>query len=53
MCVHCQMHWIIQPGSGMQRGFCLSCDGPTCGKQNCEENCTPFMKTIEALERGG
>jgi hypothetical protein len=53
MCVHCQKHWIVQPGSGMQRGFCLNCDGPTCGKQHCEEHCVPFEKAIEQAEARG
>ena len=51
MCVHCQMHWIIQPGSGMERGFCLNCNGPTCGKQHCETNCVPWERAIENKER--
>lgn len=53
MCVHCQKHWIIKPGSGMQRGFCFNCDGPTCGKQHCEEHCVPFEKAIEQSEAQG
>lgn len=51
MCMHCQHHWVIQPGSRKQRGFCFNCNGPTCGKQNCEEHCVPFEKAIEAMER--
>ena len=50
MCVHCQKHWIIKPGSGMKRGFCGNCAGPTCGKQQCEEHCVPFEKAIEQTE---
>ncbi len=53
MCVHCQYHWIIRPGSGAKRGFCFPCDGVTCGKQACEENCTPFEKAIEQIEARG
>lgn len=51
MCMHCQMHWQVQPGSGKQRGWCLNCGGPTCGKQKCEEECVPFMRAIEDMER--
>ena len=49
-CVHCQAHWKVIPGSGRQRGYCLNCDGPTCGKKDCEEKCIPFEKAIEAIE---
>lgn len=50
MCIHCQMHFIIRPGSGISRGFCMNCDGVTCGKQKCETECTHFEKMIELLE---
>lgn len=50
MCVHCQMHWQVQPGSGRERGFCLRCMGPTCGKEVCEAGCTPWERLIEAME---
>lgn len=53
MCVHCQFHWVIKPGSGMQRGFCLKCNGPTCGKEACETICVPFEKMIENMEKLG
>lgn len=53
MCVHCQRHWVVQPGSGMKRGFCFNCNGPTCGKKNCEEHCVPFEKAIEQIEAQG
>lgn len=51
MCVHCQMHWMVKPGSGKQRGWCWNCGGPTCGKQGCETRCIPFEKAIENSER--
>jgi hypothetical protein len=50
MCMHCQMHFIIQPGSEMKRGFCTNCNGVTCGKQKCETVCTHFEKAIEIME---
>ena len=53
MCVHCQRHWRIRPGSGMQRGFCSRCSGPTCGKQACDTRCVPFEKAIERMESIG
>ena len=49
-CVHCQMHWIIVPGSGMKRGFCNLCNGLTCGKQKCESECMPWEKQMEIRE---
>ena len=52
-CDHCQKHWIVQPGSGMKRGFCLKCNGPTCGKQRCETRCVPFEKELEQIEARG
>jgi len=50
MCTHCQKHWRLKPGSGMQRGWCGRCGGPTCGKQKCETSCVPFEKAIELME---
>ena len=46
-CVHCGMHWEIKPGSGKERGFCLKCMGPTCGKQQCEASCIPDDMRVE------
>lgn len=50
MCVHCQMHWVVEPGSGRRRGWCWKCNGPTCGKYNCEMGCMPFEKALEMSE---
>lgn len=49
-CQHCGSHWVINPGSGRQRGWCLSCDGPTCGKGLCETVCTPVERLLERIE---
>lgn len=49
-CVHCGMHWKVEPGSGRKRGFCLQCGGPTCGKKECEIKCLPFEKAMEQAE---
>ena len=50
MCLHCQYHWRVIPGSGAQRGWCANCNGPTCGKEKCRTSCTHFMKMIEEIE---
>jgi hypothetical protein len=50
-CVHCGMQFIVVPGSGRSRGYCMSCDGITCGaKVKCETECTHFEKAIEQME---
>ncbi len=50
MCMHCQYHWQIQPGSGIRRGWCMNCGGPTCGKKRCETSCKHFEKVVEEIE---
>jgi hypothetical protein len=50
-CVHCRAHWVIQPGSGRERGFCRNCMGPTCGGPLCMDDCVPYWQQIEAIER--
>jgi hypothetical protein len=49
-CVHCQAHWMIEPGSGKQRGWCWRCDGPTCGAPACMSRCEPWEKALEIAE---
>jgi len=49
-CVHCQFTWFVEPGSGVERGWCQHCMGPTCGKPGCHE-CRPFLKQLEDAER--
>ena len=50
MCSHCQMHWVIRPGSGTERGWCWRCAGPLCGKKACMSRCIPWEMAIEAME---
>lgn len=50
-CCHCQRIWVVEPGSGKQRGFCLKCNQVTCGSKECGE-CVPFEKKIELYEAG-
>lgn len=49
-CRHCGGHFLVVPGSGKRRGWCLMCSGPTCGKEGCVQ-CMPFEKRLEAFER--
>ena len=49
-CVHCQMFWEIEPGSGRERGWCWRCAGPLCGKRQCFERCLPWEKACEIIE---
>jgi len=50
-CVHCGAHFVIQPGSGNRRGFCLCCNGPTCGRPECDV-CVPTEQKLENIEAG-
>ena len=44
-CVHCSGHWVVRPGSGTVRGFCMNCNGPFCGPA-CAE-CRPVRRQID------
>ena len=48
-CVHCGKVMKIEAGSGKERGFCMSCMGPTCGKDGCEKTCTPMERTLYGI----
>lgn len=50
-CVHCGAHWQVRHNSGVARGFCMNCMGPTCGKQKCECGCNPIEKQLDIQER--
>lgn len=50
-CAHCQYTWMVEPGSGKKRGWCLKCQGPICGKARCMAECEPFERWLEAVER--
>lgn len=51
-CRHCGRHWIVKPGSGAKRGWCLKCSGPLCGRRDCMTECLPFEKRLELYENG-
>lgn len=50
-CCHCNAHWIHQKGSGITRGFCVSCMKATCGAGRCDV-CIPFEKRLDLYEKG-
>ena len=51
-CAHCQYIWEVVPGSGRERGWCLRCAGPTCGRAPCaRRGCVPFKKWLDTVER--
>lgn len=51
MCRHCQQHFMVRVGSGIKRGWCHRCGGPTCGRPECETRCYPFEKWLDDVER--
>lgn len=50
-CCHCGHHFRVVPGSGKTRGFCMLCDGVTCGAPDCFEH-FPFEKKLDLYEKG-
>lgn len=48
-CCHCGCHWQLVKGSGKVRGFCMRCNGPTCGPA-CSKECVPQEKMLEIME---
>lgn len=50
-CCHCGGHWVPRPGSGMERGFCMNCNGPVCGR-DCAGSCIPVEQMLENIEQG-
>lgn len=49
-CVHCGMHWNVDPYNAKGRGFCGRCNGPVCGPKCCE--CVPMEKWLDCVEKG-
>lgn len=50
-CKHCGRHWIWIPGSGRRRGWCMNCNGFTCGSDLCDV-CVPNEQLLENIEQG-
>lgn len=51
MCAHCQMHWVVEPGSRHKRGWCYRCQAPLCGKRRCMGKCVPWERELEQMEQ--
>ena len=51
-CIHCQYTWRHVPGSGVRRGWCMRCNGFTCGRARCD-TCYHKEKQIEDMEAVG
>jgi len=50
-CCHCGGHFMLSPGSGKVRGFCMLCGSVTCGSQKCDQ-CVPTEAWLENVEAG-
>ena len=50
-CVHCGKHWIPIKGSGITRGYCMKCNGVTCGSKGCH-NCMSKEQRLDLYEKG-
>lgn len=50
-CAHGGEHFPFVQGSGTERGFCLKCNGITCG-QFMHFECTPFEQRLLEVEQG-
>lgn len=47
-CVHCNAHFVMRKGSGVERGWCRNCNGMVCGRK-CAK-CVPFEKKLDQAE---
>lgn len=50
-CIHCGLMWIVQPGSGRKRGYCMNCRGMLCGDQVCMTHCRHVEGMLEDSEK--
>lgn len=50
-CVHCAMHVLVRTGSGKKRGWCMNCNGATCGQEKCDP-CIHWKKKLDLIESG-
>ncbi|SRR5260221_12610255 len=49
-CRHCGIHYQYVKNSGIQRGYCVKCGGPLCGKELCIKEDVPYEAQIEIEE---
>jgi hypothetical protein len=49
-CCHCGIHFVVQRGSGVKRGFCMGCNHVTCGGPRCWDH-VPFEKKLDLHEK--
>lgn len=50
-CVHCGCHFVSVKGSGVKRGYCMLCNGITCGSHVCDK-CLPIEKQLDLADFG-
>lgn len=50
-CCHCQRVWVYQRGSGIERGWCMRCNGITCGSHDCDV-CVPAEQMLASMGAG-
>ena len=50
-CVHCQMVFPFVKGSGTLRGWCMRCNGTTCGRPCCDV-CVHWKQLLANMEAG-
>ena len=50
-CIHCEALFPFVRGSGVTRGWCMGCNGMTCGRPCCDP-CVNRRQMIENMERG-
>lgn len=50
-CCHCGTMWVVAPGSGITRGYCVPCMKYTCGNPACDP-CVPYERRLENIEAG-
>ena len=50
-CCHCGKQFIPVKGSGIERGFCMTCHDVTCGDPICNKRCLPQEKFLQMVEK--
>lgn len=50
-CCHCQHLFVYVVGSGVKRGWCMNCNGITCGCNECDM-CVPSQQLIANMGAG-